>query len=32
MPKAHAEALLEETWRVREAADAGSFARRLSAA
>ena len=30
MPKARAEALLEETWRVHEAADAGSFARSLS--
>ena len=32
MPKARAEALLEETWRVHEAADAGTFARSLSAA
>jgi hypothetical protein len=32
MPKADAEALLEETWRVHEAADAGTFARSLSAA
>jgi len=31
MPKADAEALLEETWRVHEAADAGTFARSLSA-
>ncbi len=30
IPKAHAEALLEETWRVHKAADAGSFARSLS--
>jgi hypothetical protein len=30
MPKAQAEALLEQTWRVHKAADAGSFARRLS--
>jgi hypothetical protein len=29
MPKARAESLLEETWRVHEAADAGSFARHL---
>src|SRR5262249_50379400 len=32
MPKADAEALLEQTWRVHEAADVGTFARRLSTA
>ena len=30
MPKAGAESLLEQTWRVDEAADVGSFARRLA--
>jgi hypothetical protein len=32
MPKAQADTLLEQTWRVHKAADAGSFARHLATA